>query len=284
MTILTKNSSIRRLVSVSGCTEPLTNSQTSLFHVRLDLSCWYLFHQLAFHQSLWVQASRFPEACVSERPTFLISWFSMMRLYGLFQLCKINIDHLIFLKIITTCSMWILICFLNSCKWYRSPHCSGRDAVDCDSWSTYHLSSQDTEERPREWLIVNFGYKYNGKLATLLKITCNKFVYRLQHCANYWIIWRRSRIDIYVHLLDDHFSDGVMRLWRLSIMLGNSSIFSCAACPSKFSSDQLRLSDGIGSKFHVYKKLLSVSRGILETSEFLCPQVFRSVPSGPFET
>ena len=116
MTILTKNSSIRRLVSVSVCTETLTNSQTSLFHVRLDLSCWYLFHQLAFHQSLWVQASRFPEACVSERPTFLISWFSMMRLYGLFQMCKINIDHLIFLKIITTCSMWILSCFLNSCK------------------------------------------------------------------------------------------------------------------------------------------------------------------------
>ena len=48
MTILTKkNSSIRRLGS-----EPLKNSQASSFHVRLDLSCWYLFHQLAFHQSL----------------------------------------------------------------------------------------------------------------------------------------------------------------------------------------------------------------------------------------
>ena len=61
-------SSIRRLVS-----EP--------FKVRLDLSCWYLCHQLAFHQSLWVEASRFPEACVSESPTFLISWFSAMPLY-----------------------------------------------------------------------------------------------------------------------------------------------------------------------------------------------------------
>ena len=30
------------------------NSQTSSFHVRLDPSCWYLFHQLALHQSLWV--------------------------------------------------------------------------------------------------------------------------------------------------------------------------------------------------------------------------------------
>ena len=54
--------------------------------------------------------------------------------------------------------MWILICFLNSCKWCRSPHCSGRDAVDCDSKSTYHLSCQDAKERPREWLIVNFGF------------------------------------------------------------------------------------------------------------------------------
>ena len=62
----------------------LKNSQTSSFYVRLDLSCWCLFHQLAFHQSLWVEASRFPEACVSERPTFLISWFSMMPLHGLF--------------------------------------------------------------------------------------------------------------------------------------------------------------------------------------------------------
>ena len=143
------------------------------------------------------------------------------------------------------------------------------------------LSSQGAKERPREWLIVNFGCKYNGKLATLLKTTCNKFVYHLQHCANYRIIWKRSRIDKNVHLLDDLLSDGVMRLWRLSIMLGNSLILLCTACPSKSSSDQLRLSDGIGSKFHVYKLL---SRGILETSEFLCPQVFRSFPSGPFET
>ena len=36
------------------------------------------------------------------------------------------------------------------------------------------------------------------------------------------------------------------------------------------------------SSTHVYK-LLSVSGGMLETSEFLCPQVFRSVTSCPFE-
>ena len=62
-----------------------------------------------------MEASRFPEACVSERPTFLISCF----------LCKIKKGHLSFSKIITT-KMWILICFLNSCKKCRSPHCSGR--------------------------------------------------------------------------------------------------------------------------------------------------------------
>ena len=32
------------------------------------------------------EASRFPEACVSERPTFLISWFSKMPLYGPFPI------------------------------------------------------------------------------------------------------------------------------------------------------------------------------------------------------
>ena len=80
MTISTKKIySLRRLGS-----EPCKNAQTSSFHVSLDLSWWYVFHQLAFHQSLWVEASRFPEACVSERPTFLISWFSMLPLYRLF--------------------------------------------------------------------------------------------------------------------------------------------------------------------------------------------------------
>ena len=49
--------------------------------------------------------------------------------------------------------------------------------------------------------------------------------------------------------------------------------FVCTACPCKLSSGQLRLSDGIGSKFHVCK-LLSVSRGMLETSEFCEPMYF----------
>ena len=45
-------------------------------------------HQLAFHQLSRVGASRFPEACVSGRPTFLISWFSMMPLCGLFPIVQ----------------------------------------------------------------------------------------------------------------------------------------------------------------------------------------------------
>ena len=73
-----------------------------------------------------MEASRFPKACVSERPTFLISWFSMMPCVDPSQMCKINIGHLSFSKIITKYNLWILICFLNSFKWCRSPHCSGR--------------------------------------------------------------------------------------------------------------------------------------------------------------
>ena len=38
----------------------------------------------------------------------------------------------------------------------------------------------------------------------------------------YWILWKQSRIDVNVHLLDDFFSDGMMGLWRLSIMLENT--------------------------------------------------------------
>ena len=49
--------------------------------------------------------------------------------------------------------------------------------------------------------------------------------------------------------------------------------FVSAACPCKLSSGQLRLSDGIGSKFHVCGSL-SVSRGMLETSEFCEPMYF----------
>ena len=111
-----KKSSIRCMGSVSVCTEPLNKTHTSSFHVRLDLSCWYLFHQLAFHQLLWVEASRFPEACVSEWPTLLISWFSMLPSYGLFQLCNINTGHLSSLRIITTFYLLILIGFHNLCN------------------------------------------------------------------------------------------------------------------------------------------------------------------------
>ena len=110
----------------------------------------------------------------------------------------------------------------NAAHHWLNPHCGGRDAVDCDGKSTFPLSSQDAKERPREWPIVKFGYKYNGNLVTLLKTTCNKFVFRLRHCANYWISWKWSRIDIKMYLLVDLFElfgNEMMRLWRLSIKL-----------------------------------------------------------------
>ena len=54
--------------------------------------------------------------------------------------------------------------------------------------ASQHILAQDAKERQREWLIVSFGYKYNGKLETLLQTTCNKFANRLRLCANYWNI------------------------------------------------------------------------------------------------
>ena len=91
--------------------------------------------------------------------------------------------------------------------------------------STYPLSSQDAKERPREWPIVNFDCKYSGKLMTLLQTTCNKFVCRLRHCANYWIFLEAIKNrHLLVDLFDDIFGTEMMRLWRMSIMLENSLI------------------------------------------------------------
>ena len=148
-----------------------------------------------------MEASRFPKACVSERPTFLISWFSMMPCVDPSQMCKINIGHLSFSKIITKYNLWIfdlLPQFIQMVP-FTTLQWSG------DGNSTYQLSFQDAKERPREWLNISFSCKHNGKVVTLWKTTCNKFVYRLRHCANYRIIWKRSRIDKNLRLLVDFF-------------------------------------------------------------------------------
>ena len=81
--------------------------------------------------------------------------------------------------------------------------------------------------------------------------------------------------------LSGKWNDAYVTAWASCLRI--LQFFSYTACPCKFSSGQLQLSDGIGSKFHVYK-LLSGSRSLLETSELLCPLVLRSVPSGAFET
>ena len=77
-----------------------------ILRLQHSMSILIFLHQLAFHQSLWVEASRFPEACVSERQTFLISWFAMMPLYGPFPLVQDQKDHSSFLRIITTYNLW----------------------------------------------------------------------------------------------------------------------------------------------------------------------------------
>ena len=89
---------------------------------------------------------------------------------------------------------------------------------------TYPLSSPDAKERPREWPIVNFDCKYNGELVTLLQTTCNKFVCRLRHCANWFFLEAIKNRHLLVDLFDDFFGTEMMRLWRMSIMLENSLI------------------------------------------------------------
>ena len=61
---------------------------------------------------------------------------------------------------------------------------------------------------------------------------CIILVVPKMHYMSYWIIWKRTRIDISVYLLVDFFkkqlfSNEMMRLWRLSIMLENSLIHLC---------------------------------------------------------
>ena len=114
---------------------------------------------------------------------------------------KTIIGHLTFLRIITTYNLWILICFLNSCKKW-----SGRDEIDCDGKSTCPLTSQNAKEKPREWLILSFDDYYNCKLATLNKKpratnSCIVFgiVRILEWCRSYQeltnmrIFWKFSR-------------------------------------------------------------------------------------------
>ena len=193
---------------------PLKNSQTSSFHVRLDLSCWYLFHQLALHQSLWVEASPFPEACVSERPTFLISWFSMMSFVWIPSNWKINIGHFELLE---------------------DHH--DIQFVDFDQLPQFMQVLPFTTDSTLQWSgrcwlqgQINIFLVFPIRQRNTERVTHRQFRF-----------WKRSRIDIYMQWNDasvtaEHHS------WEF---------FSCTACPCKFSSGQLRLSDGIGSKCHV---------------------------------
>ena len=135
---------------------------------------------LAFHQPLWVEASRFPKACVSERQAFLISWFSMMTLYRFFQLYKIIKGHSSFRMIITTYNLWIFICLFSSCiKWPATckhlPRCWFNFLPDGMSslWATISINTEDDTTK------------------------CIVLVVLEMHCMSYWILWKRSRIDIF---------------------------------------------------------------------------------------
>ena len=206
-----------------------------------------------------------------------------MSLYGLFQLCKINID------------IWS---FGGS-----SRH------IPCGFWSASSIHAND-------------AVRHIAVVGTLLTATASQHIPCLpktrrkdrdndsssisgintmsnwRHCwkpraTNSCIVLCIVRI---IELLgSDQESTYMYIFWMTSSMMEWCVCDGWASClrilqffPAllvllKSSSDQLRLSDEIGSKFHVYK-LLSVSRGMRETSEFWCPQVFRSVTSGPFDT
>ena len=245
--------SIRRLGSVSVCTEPLKilrlHRSMSVF---IFLTCICSISWLFNNHCEWRHLGFLRHASLRDRPSQSLDFRWCLCMY-FFQWCKINKGHLSFSRIIMTYNLWILSCFLHSCKEYRTPRCSGRDAVDCDSKSTYPLSSQNAKERPRKWFIVSFGYEYNGKLATLLK---NHVQIRVSSSALCELLnhWKRSRIDIYVHL----------------------------ACPCNFSSGQLRLPDGIESKFQ--KTYSRFPESCWKRRNPCDPTNLWSITSGPFET
>ena len=97
------------------------------------------------------------------------------------------------------------------------------------------------------------------------------------YCMNYLIIWKGSRIDIYVYLLvdlfDELFGNEMMRLWRLSIILEffNSLYMLLVFVNSRPVNCDSLMELGQSS---TSAKLLSISRGMLETSEFCEPMCF----------
>ena len=256
---LDKKTSICRLGSVRVCTKHLKNSQTSSFHGRLvGFSSIIVSGGFSVSRGMRVWETDILNLLIFDDTsvwTFSNCVRSTEAIWASGGSSWHNLSILIgFRNSCKKCSAFEHHSFLSSSEW-KTPEdlCNPRTALDTRYFGEY-----------RRWYntayLSGFGNAFHEVLNSLEAI-------KIRH--------------ILKHLLDDFFSDGIdasvmaeHHAWEFSV---------CSACPCKFSSGQLLLSDGIGTKFHVYK-LLSVSRGMLETSEFLCPQVFRSVTTGPFET
>ena len=159
-----------------------------------------------------------------------------------FQWCKINLGQVSFWKIITTYNLWILICFPRYFK------ALAKLPVQFSSWQHVKLLGHHLH-KDRRWYNAMYRSGCFGnalhELLNNLEAIRHRHVYAMKCCA----------------------CDGWASCSRML------PFFSCTACLCTFSSGQLRLSEGIGSKFHVYK-LLSVSQGMLVTSEFLWSMYF----------
>ena len=148
--------------------------------------------------------------------------------------------------------------------------CFGAPQPSVVAWVPRHLM-----HKYRRWYNVVYrsgGFKDNGNWRHCKKTRAKKLswivfgiVQLLNHLeaiknrtylvASFWwpLQWRNDASVTAEHHAWEFFNSLYVLLVRVSSRPAN-----------------LRLSDGIGSKFHVYK-LLSVSRGMLETSEFFVP-------------
>ena len=112
------------------------------------------------------------------------------------------------------------------------------------------------------------------RLQKVIQRSVSFWLFRKCYCMNYWIIWKRSRIDISVYLLvdlfDELFGNEMMRLWRLSIILEFFNTFYVMLVPVNSRPVNCDSLMELGQS-STSANFLSVSRGMLETSDFFVP-------------
>ena len=193
---------------------PFQNSQTFIVPCPFLSFLLVLVPSIGFSSIIGSGGFSVSEACVTERPTFLISWFSMMPLYGLFPIVQ-DQDG--------TC--WA--------SWGSSRHfiCGFRPASSIHAnngpllistcpvagW-IFSLTECEAFAPPSPWIpkTINVIHRSGGSGNALHELLDYLEAIKNRH---------------FVHILDDISGNGMLRLWRLSIMLENSWIF-CMYCLS----------------------------------------------------